>query len=493
MCDDGRRRAGPWTRPRRAILPVTILAILCVLLPTLAVGREQSRLSGQVSLTATASFLDRFVSSRHPALPLSIVLQGNEAGDPFFARLSFSGSAGQTDIDVASGGSISAWRASGMELLPPNRNPRSAFVDDVFQIVVARPGAQDEVRAGQDAFFLHQAGTYRLRQREDSPQVFSPALGVQSDPQGGTLYLLAWPQAAHLPSAIRSEFLILSRLRRVAPDVLEYAALIVNFGCESSGWLSFPWGGVRTSALPQLHLGSETGETRVEPRLRYGEGPVVGPSDWNGIALWSADHAREERPALGLAVPTRFGASPGIWRSGVGGGGTAGEPRDFYVGASEGGIVLEPGDAAVGWFYIGVGRPAELEASLRHLRAAAPPEVRRLAAGETRPEPTRCLAEENGLDRSGRCRITVTDTAAPGLRPLFRYRRPDGTSALTDDPYLGVPVGLGLETWRRVGEIEAVVGFVGTTRSGGACNLTSGEVCEATVTPAAEGRCARQH
>jgi hypothetical protein len=262
--------------------------------------------------------------------PVDVSFDVEAPEPPFLAEIVYEADSVQNRVRIGTGGNVYSWRANGRELLPPQSSPFSKWVDDVFQIVLAERQAGAVRRAGGEPFFIHQAGTYRLGKTREGPSRYAPALQVEWDATRQSLYVLSWPQQAHIPTSHRADFLLLTRWRRVSETLLESSFVLVNAGERTVEWMNVPWGGVRASELPDLWIRADAAFELLEP-ARFNEGRRRAQDTETGSVFWSEAGTSEERLALGVGFPAPTGTDRSIWRWGL-----AAPRRDFYVGTSAG-------------------------------------------------------------------------------------------------------------------------------------------------------------
>lgn len=401
-------------------------------------------------------------------LPIDVDFEAEAPEPPFVAEIAYASGNVQNRVRIGSGGNIYSWRANGRELMPPQSSPFSQWVDDVFQVVLAERQAGAVRREGGEPFFIHQAGTYRLDKSRDGPSFYSPALQVEWDAARRSLYILSWPQQAHIPTSHRSDVILLTRWRRVTETLLEASFVLVNSGVLAVEWMNVPWGGVRPSVLPDLHYLADNAFELLEA-APFGEGRKRAQTTEAGSAFWSEPGSSEERLALGVGFPAPAGPDRSVWRWGL-----ANPKRDFYVGTSAGPISLSKGDIAVGRYLIGAGRAQSVQADLLiHPQERVPFLVIVENTPGELPVQSFCADPD---DMSGKskvhCDVQATLNVLPDSVPLFRVDGNDGRpQGLVSDVYHDVPHGAdGLEVWRWPEDRLHFSGFTGRVETDPACN-----------------------
>jgi len=181
-------------------------------------------------------------------------------------------------VRIGSGGNIYSHFAPNMhgEVVPPQRNVKSPWVDEVQQTVSValelnqnpnHPQYCGEKKKNDDdddanecyEYYLHQAGAY---QKDDnyttSLPFYSPSLARYCS--GNSCSFVSWGTSAHVATPFTSPIMYINRYTDCDNGIIEHTQMIHNFA-NPNDVLSTPmnvdqtyanigWGGVRTSTLP---------------------------------------------------------------------------------------------------------------------------------------------------------------------------------------------------------------------------------------------------
>ena len=152
-------------------------------------------------------------------------------------------------IRVGHGGNIYSWRFTDFtgkrqEVIPPQTNARSAWVDEVIQSVAV----DLDKNTRQHPYFLHQAGIYGTN------PFYSP--NIAKTCSSTECIFATWAQHAHLPTIFQSPLLVFTRYQLCQGSVVEVTTSMYNIPTSQSelNYFNVPWGGVRTSTFPKVHL-----------------------------------------------------------------------------------------------------------------------------------------------------------------------------------------------------------------------------------------------
>ncbi len=309
--------------------------------------------------------------------------------DVFLARLQHrQGRARSWDVRIGLGGQIYSFRGPFGESIPPQTHPwmrrekvrnMSVWIDEVWQSVAVcsarmnhdrlyRPGAR---RAPQNritamAYFIHQAGVY-LRDPTLEKPYYSPLLASHWDEAQRTFSTVTWGQQANPPSLHRSSSLFYTRYRDCGDGVLEVTRGLYNFGEDTLDYLNTPWGGVRTSSLPQQWYVDADGRA-IRQRCRFGRNGIAAVRESGGYFYWAQEGEDPNRFALGLVFgrERRAAGRPARLRWGFAG---ANHLRDYSVFTVNACPEVERGDFFHWRSYFVIGRLAHV---VRRCRALVP-------------------------------------------------------------------------------------------------------------------------
>ena len=115
---------------------------------------------------------------------------------------------------------------------------------------------EDPIRSMK--FFVHQAGTYR-HDKALSKVFYAPPLAHAWDAQTKCYAHVSWGQQPSTPSINKSGLLNYTSYRDLGDGVIEVTYVMVNFGEDTFDNINMPWGGFRTSTLPQQWLSNVDG------------------------------------------------------------------------------------------------------------------------------------------------------------------------------------------------------------------------------------------
>ena len=190
------------------------------------------------------------------------------------------------------------------------------WIDEVWQIVSvneklnnrerlpAPPGSTLASSVRSMFYFIHGAGAYRidtLFARCPSP-FYSPLMASWYDRQEKALYTTNWGTQAHIPSLYKSNLLYTYKYQDLGNGILESTMVISNFGDVRVSHHNMPWGGVRTSSLPQQWISKpdQSLERSYNPFGGKDAGSFSSVDETGGYMIWAAEGDDPERPALAL-------------------------------------------------------------------------------------------------------------------------------------------------------------------------------------------------
>lgn len=265
--------------------------------------------------TATAAFSREFVSSG------SKWDKEADEREVFFARLWHQQEPDRSwDVRFGRAGQIYSFRGPFGESIPPQTHPwmlrekvrnMSVWMDEVWQGVAVCSAKQNHdklYRPGSKAapqnlitamkYFIHQSGVY-LRDPTLKRPLYSPMLASHWDERTKTFSTITWGQQANPPSLHESAALFYTRYRDCGDGVLEVTYGLYNFGDDWLDYLNMPWGGVRTSSLPQQWFVDADGEA-TQQQCSFEQG-IAKLNDSAGYFVWAQEGDDPERFALGVA------------------------------------------------------------------------------------------------------------------------------------------------------------------------------------------------
>jgi hypothetical protein len=290
------------------------------------------------------------------------------------ALLKFSDEHFDHEVSVGTGGDVYSWTLNGKELLSPQDHWFSQWVDEVFQVVLSRRGEGRKRRDGgwrhNNPFFVHQAGAYADRRFEDRTNHYSHVLALEFEPSTGTLYILSWPQQAHVPEILRSDFLMLTRISRASRSMLAVDVLVFNHGSELIDWINYPWGGVRHSVFDQVNSWRREAGALSLPFKKFKDRLRLVDAENTGVFLWTQKSGGNLAGSLVYSTVMKRNEheTRGILRYGYGGGEHGWKQRDLFVTTAVGSQKFLPGDVLFARYYLGFGNRGEVEDQLSQNR-----------------------------------------------------------------------------------------------------------------------------
>ena len=261
------------------------------------------------------------------------------------------------------------------EICPPQYRVH-AWVDDTWLLTTyqydmsPKPGQTDHFKP-----FVHQAGVY-IHQDEafmKGRQYWSPIVAEDWDPENNALSTLTLGMMSVGPSYNRSDMLMYQETRDLGDGVFEVIYMAYNYNTSytrrksKNNYLTDfgPWGGVRTSKLPDYIVSKPDHSWEVR---NSGFPTRVFAENSGGWAIATANAKEGKSYALGYV----FGTSrpPGTGRgSKTHGWGRTHRARDYTVQAHRYRIPLRPGTTFYCRFFLVLGR---LNAVIEKCKALAP-------------------------------------------------------------------------------------------------------------------------
>ena len=182
-------------------------------------------------------------------------------------------------LRIGKGGQIYSLRGPFGESVPPS-SLYSPWNDEVWQFVAAclrynslnsltKAGAvpaesiaQFQQQIPQNHYFVHNSGTYMMRDTEGQ-NVYCPMLASDLSADGRSYRTLNWGLVSLADSAHRSPLLYYSQTRDIGNGIIELTWMVHNFSVREDVVFSFlnaPWGGTRRTSLPFHYISSPSGE-----------------------------------------------------------------------------------------------------------------------------------------------------------------------------------------------------------------------------------------
>jgi hypothetical protein len=189
-------------------------------------------------------------------------------------------------IRFGKGGNMYSYYGAMGETVPPQYHTGAPWIDEVWQSV----SVNTYLNNNPTSYYIHQAGTY-MNDGITSP-FYSPSLA--SVCVGRECRFASWGQQAHVPTTFTSNAIYYNRYRDCGNGVMEFTSLIHNAwppGGDELDYINIPWGGVRTSTLPQLLMAPKSGgESQIiSPIPGFGNGNIPNSQDTGGYITFSQE------------------------------------------------------------------------------------------------------------------------------------------------------------------------------------------------------------
>ena len=363
------------------------------------------------------------------------------------------------EMRIGEGAQIYSLIAYGSEWIPPQyRSPGdpsgpdyAPWVDEVFQTVAVNRG-KNRPEDGE-AYFLHGAGIYlRDPPHTDGDPFYSPTVASAVRPHERELAMVNWSQHAHVPTIHRSGLLVYSQFIDRGHGIIELNWVMHNFGDDVLDFFNMPWGGVRRSNLPH-HFLYHTDGSREELTGTWGEGNTIAISQTGGWASYTASE-EPDAPSLGM-VFGRESLSPfdgrwseSRWRWGTAGNwpddGTPEENwRNYFVGATQVRVFLDPGETMHQRFFMLIGEEREVAGHVEEYGLVSRAVGRKMDYPAAEAAPVKLVAVERGgitvphpaSNDPGEAWFHLASVPVDGWYPVFLMRTADGGYVISDDPY----------------------------------------------------------
>eukprot|EP00039_Didymoeca_costata_P029677 m.25850 g.25850 ORF g.25850 m.25850 type:complete len:842 (+) comp7743_c0_seq2:81-2606(+) len=161
---------------------------------------------------------------------------------------------------ISTGGGLMSFIGAYGEVMPPQYHALGPFVDEVWQNVAV----SQSLNKPDNAYFIHQAGTYQKDDGLKEEPFFSPTVAVHCE--GRACYVAAWGQHAHVPTKFESKMMYYNRYQDCGDGVMEVTTAFQNDATtdkEHLDYLNVPWGGVRPSVMRDWVFPTKTGGHEV--------------------------------------------------------------------------------------------------------------------------------------------------------------------------------------------------------------------------------------
>jgi len=199
-------------------------------------------------------------------------------------------------LRLGTGGNVYSFYGKYGEAIPPQFPSHAPFMDEVWQNV-AVDHSQHNPSLGRK-YFVHQAGAYFNGQELKKP-FYSPTLAVKCTPE--QCMVASYGTQAHIPTTFVSSTLFFTRYVNCGQGVLEITSMIYNHEKHSQrprhylDHFNIPWGGVRTSTLPDMLMTDPkdpTLLTHLAPLPRFGA--ALQLADTGGYTIFATPARKDE-------------------------------------------------------------------------------------------------------------------------------------------------------------------------------------------------------
>lgn len=374
-----------------------------------------------------------------------------------FSLSSRSGTSGPFTVRIGKGGQIFSIRAYDEEWIPPQYRSNSAeygryyapWVDEVFQTVAVNRTLNTDA----NPYFIHGAGIYlKDPPTTDAGPFYSPMLASSIDAEGGRLMIATWGQHPHVPTIHRSGLIQFQRITDRGEGIIEIEYLLHNAGEDLLDYFNVPWGGVRRTNLP-IHYRYNTDGTRTELSGDWSDGNSVSITETAGFVSFARSRG-ETAPSLTIVIGNRDpSVLDGRWRKTNWRWGTAGtwptdgtaehRWRNYFVGATQIGINLQPGESLLARIFFVIGRESTTPALVEQHQLVSRAGVWkwRYSAEQAAIQPV--FASATGIPIEPVLTgapdqwpwFALASTPIPGWRPVIVLEGNDGNKMVADDFY----------------------------------------------------------
>lgn len=220
----------------------------------------------------------------------------------FKAELKHSQSSNPYTLRIGKGGQLYSIMTPIGEIMPP-QNKQHAWVDDTMLLTTYQydlePTANMKNSAGAviDGFlpFIHQAGIYPQvdLDYQKGKQFWSPVVGERWDSVNNQYSTITLGMISCGPSYNRGDVLMYQNTRDMGNGVIEITYMIYNYNtsykeAKENYKMDFsPWGGVKTSALPNIIL-SKPDKSWVLTNYQFGDPNGKSLVDYKNTGGWAA-------------------------------------------------------------------------------------------------------------------------------------------------------------------------------------------------------------
>jgi hypothetical protein len=216
-------------------------------------------------------------------------------------------------LRIGKGGHVYSIVTPVGEIMPP-QNKEHAWVDDTLLLTAHQYDLKPQKGSpGQFTAFIHQAGMYP---HQDSKAMggkafYAPLVAERYDLSSGQYSTLTLGMISCGPSYNRSDLLMYSKIREMGDGVFEVTYMLYNYNtsytnAQENYTTDFsPWGGVRTSVLPNHVLSNTDGSYRLA-NVNFGAtGSMVDASKTGGWAAAVQDAGKPEAQAFAWIFGTK--------------------------------------------------------------------------------------------------------------------------------------------------------------------------------------------
>ncbi|RYE13526.1 MAG: hypothetical protein EOP51_29635 [Sphingobacteriales bacterium] len=195
------------------------------------------------------------------------------------------------------------------EIAPP-QNPDHAWVDDTFLLTSYQYDLQQPNSAGVDGLvpFIHQCGMYPGIDAafQQGKQFWAPLVSENWDAANDQYSTVSLGMISNGPAFNRADVLMYQRTRDIGGGVFEITYVAYNYNSSYTtspmGYVTdiAPWGGVRTSALPNLLL-SKPDQTTILANQQYASpGTVLNTYDTGGWVAATVDPTKQNSYTMAM-------------------------------------------------------------------------------------------------------------------------------------------------------------------------------------------------
>ena len=207
----------------------------------------------------------------------------------FKTELNHANSTNPYALRVGKGGQLYSIMTPIGEIAPP-QNPDHAWIDDTYLSTIYQYDLDPDIK-GVDALtaFIHSCGMYPHKDIafQQGKQFWSPIVGEKWDAEKSEFSTISLGMISTGPSLNRGDVLFYQKIKDMGDGVFEITTIAYNYNTSytnaKQGYITdlCPWGGVRTSKLPNLIL-SNPDQTWKVSNNQFGDNNSLFYSDKTG-------------------------------------------------------------------------------------------------------------------------------------------------------------------------------------------------------------------